>query len=484
MKQTDQTCQVALVGAGPYGLAAAAHLRAIQGLEMRVFGEAMSFWERNMPAGMLLRSYWEGSHISDPDGALTLDRYQRALGVELPRPVRLTDFVDYGRWVQRRVAPSLDSRRVTRIDSVAKRFRLLMEDGESVSAERVVIATGIGSFAWRPPQFGHLPSTLVSHASEHRDFNRFAGQRVVVVGGGQSALESATLLGEAGAEVEVLVRAPVVRWLRHGTPLHAWLHTEGNPLKRILYPPSDIGPPVLNWIVDTPDLFRRLPGAIHSRIARRAIRPAAAGWLRPRLNGTRITTGRMITSAKTIGEQVGLQLDDGTERSADHVLLATGYRVDTVVAPAAALGPGASGVIEELRSAGAAVVRAPSGRTWMWHATRWRLLLGPPPDTGQPAGALQVADPGGAALILGALAPPGQEELAGAQGGSLASDLVVTPAHGAVAPALLAAARPRLLAVPSARAPRPADDPGVPVRSTALDGSLEYAGGPAGLQPA
>ena len=164
--------------------------------------------------------------------------------------------------------------------------------------------------------------------------------------------------------------------------------------------------------------------------------------------------------------------------------LATGYRVDAVVAPDAALGPGASGVIGELRSAGAAVVRAPSGRTWMWHATRWRLLLGPPPDTGQPAGALQVADPGGAALILGALAPPGQEELAGAQGGSLVSDLVVTPARGAVAPVLLAAARPRLLAVPSARAPRPPGDPGVPVRSTALDGSLEYAGGPAGLQPA
>src|SRR5207302_10311453 len=66
--------------------------------------------------------------------------------------------------------------------------------------------------------------------------------------------------------------------------------------------------------------------------------------------------------------------------------LASGYRVDAVVAPDAALGPGASGVIGELRSAGAAVVRAPSGRTWMWHATRWRLLLGPPPDTGQPAG--------------------------------------------------------------------------------------------------
>ena len=164
--------------------------------------------------------------------------------------------------------------------------------------------------------------------------------------------------------------------------------------------------------------------------------------------------------------------------------LSGGYRVDTVVVPAAALGAGATAAVEELRAAGAALVRAPSGRSWMWHATRWRLLLGPPPDTGPPVGALQVAGPGGGALILGALAPPGQEELAAAEGGSLRSDLVVTPVRGAVAPALLEAARPRLLAVPSARAPRaPVDEPGVSVRSTALDGSLEYAGGSSGLEP-
>ncbi|HVS42689.1 MAG TPA: ComEC/Rec2 family competence protein [Candidatus Dormibacteraeota bacterium] len=165
--------------------------------------------------------------------------------------------------------------------------------------------------------------------------------------------------------------------------------------------------------------------------------------------------------------------------------IATGYRVDAVVSPAADLGAGASAVVDELRAAGAAVVRAPWGRPWTWHATRWRLLPGPPSDTGPPAGALQVVDRGGAALILGALAPPAQEELAAAEGATLRSDLVVTPARGALAPALLEAAHPRLLAVPSARAPRaPADELGVSVRSTALDGSLEYAGGSSGLEPA
>ena len=87
------TTQVAIVGAGPYGLAAAAHLRSAN-LDLRVFGKAMESWKRHMPVGMLLRSYWEGSHISDPHGDLTLDQYQRALGVLLPRPVRRDDFIE------------------------------------------------------------------------------------------------------------------------------------------------------------------------------------------------------------------------------------------------------------------------------------------------------------------------------------------------------------------------------------------------------
>jgi FAD-dependent urate hydroxylase len=333
---TDLRCQVAIVGAGPYGLAAAAHLRSAN-VELRVFGKAMEFWERHMPAGMLLRSYWEGSHISDPNGDLTLDRYQRERGVQLTRPVQRDDFIKYGVWFQRKTVPDLDRRRVTRIEAASKCFRVMLEDGESVWAQRVVIATGIASFARRPRLFNALPSTLASHSSEHPDLRRFKGQRMVVVGGGQSALESAALLHESGADVEVVVRAAGVHWLRYGTRLHTWLHNQANPLRWILYPPSDIGPPGLNWIVDTPDLFRRLPFAVHSRIERRAIRPAGSGWLRPRMNGVRITTGRVMISTNAVGQQVRLRLDDGTERCVNHVLLATGYQVD--VSRFAFLGP-------------------------------------------------------------------------------------------------------------------------------------------------
>src|ERR1700693_4298462 len=54
-------CDVLILGAGPYGRAAAAHLRAIQGLDVRVFGEPMEFWKSHMPDGMLLRSPWAAS---------------------------------------------------------------------------------------------------------------------------------------------------------------------------------------------------------------------------------------------------------------------------------------------------------------------------------------------------------------------------------------------------------------------------------------
>lgn len=326
------TCQVAIVGAGPYGLAAAAHLRSAN-VDLCAFGKPMDFWEQNMPAGMLLRSYWDGSHISDPHGELTLDQYQRARGIGLARPVRRDDFVNYGQWFQRQVLPDLDGRRVTRIESASNCYRVMLEDGQSVLVRRVVIATGIAPFARRPRQFNTVPPELASHSSEHHDFSRFAGQRVVVVGGGQSALESAALLKESGADVEVIVRAPRVHWLRYGTPLHSWLHNQANPLRRILYPPSDVGPPGLNWIVDTPDLIRLLPWSLHSRIARRAIRPAGAGWLKPRMKGIRITTGRIIPFARDIGQQVRLRLDDGTERSVDHVLLATGFQIDLFRCP-------------------------------------------------------------------------------------------------------------------------------------------------------
>src|SRR5438132_14023530 len=102
------TCDVAIVGAGPYGLSAAAHLRAANGLDVRVFGEPMSFWERHMPKGMLLRSPLAGSHLSDPSRSLTLEAYQKKSGNQITAPLPLYRFKDYGQWVQSQYEPNVD----------------------------------------------------------------------------------------------------------------------------------------------------------------------------------------------------------------------------------------------------------------------------------------------------------------------------------------------------------------------------------------
>jgi cation diffusion facilitator CzcD-associated flavoprotein CzcO len=316
--------QVAIIGAGPYGLAAAAHLRAAQ-VECTIFGEAMEFWDKQMPEGMMVRSVREASHIADPQRARTLDHYLAAEKFEAPHPLSRKEFVRYGKWFQRHVAPDLDSRRVREIEKTERGFRLRFEDETEMEVQRVVVATGIANFARRPSAFDTVSPELVSHTCENRSLNSFAGQRVIVVGGGQSAIESAALLHEAGAEVEVVARQPRINWLDQKAQ---WLKSPSNPFRALLYPPTDVGPPGLNWIVATPALFRQLPSRMQDAVARRSIRPAASGWLVPRMRNVPIATSCRVAAAREKGGRVHVLTDDGGERSADHVLLATGFQVD------------------------------------------------------------------------------------------------------------------------------------------------------------
>jgi cation diffusion facilitator CzcD-associated flavoprotein CzcO len=287
----------------------------------------MSFWDRNMPFGMFLRSNWTATHIAHPTGLCTLEAFQAASARQFSAPVPLDCFIQYGLWYQREAVPDVDRRLAGRVESAPQGFRLHLEDGEVLGALRIIVASGISAFAYRPPEFSGLPPSLVTHTSEHHDFRGFAGTSVLVIGGGQSALESGALLHEAGAEVEIVAKAPRIHWLQGwaSKTLHKRL---GKFTRQLLYAPTDVGPAGISQLLARPDLVRCLPRALQDKLRKRATRPAGARWLVDRLKGVPIKLRCSVDSVAEVGEQVKVRLCDGSERTVDHVFLGTGYKTD------------------------------------------------------------------------------------------------------------------------------------------------------------
>jgi thioredoxin reductase len=318
--------EIAIIGCGPYGLSAATHLHAA-GHEVLVFGEPLQFWREHTPKSMLLRSPYHGSNIGDPKNELTLQAYERASHERVSTPIPVERFVSYGEWFQRQATVDFDQRDVTSIERMDDELRVTV-DGDVVRARRVVVAAGIGAFPWRPSLFEGFDRGVVSHTRDHRDLSSFAGSRVTVIGGGQSALESAALLNEAGADVDVLVRSPVVNWLSE----NSWRHTTW-PIKSILYSRPDVGPAFVSHLVATPAVYRRLPPDVFTRLATRSVRPAGAAWLRPRLDPVRLRKGLEVVEVSGRSGGLQLRLSDETRQTVDHVLLGTGYRIDVTRYP-------------------------------------------------------------------------------------------------------------------------------------------------------
>jgi hypothetical protein len=318
-------CEAIVIGAGPYGLAVAAHLKARQ-ISTRVFGKSMAFWRHNMPKGMRLRSPWSATNISDPAATLSLDAYTAGHGMTRAEPYPLDSFVGYGTWFQSRAVPDLDRRMVTRLEATDGGFRATTADGDAVTSRRVIVATGLAHQEFRPAAFANVPAELASHTSDHDDLAIFRGKRIAVVGRGQSACESAVLLTEAGAEVEMICRGPI-HWLGSGQPAISWPQRVKRNLSAMLATPSGVGPFPLNWVVEAPQFVRRLPPDALAWFNAASLKPGAAAWLRPRFGGVHVSPGLDIVNAAPKGERIELKFARRTALF-DHVLLATGYRYD------------------------------------------------------------------------------------------------------------------------------------------------------------
>ena len=312
------------MGAGPQGLAVAAWLRRA-GVRPLVFGEVMSFWSAHMPAGMLLRSTKRTSSIAHPERSAQLAEYERERGVLVPEPIPIESFIDYGRWYQAREVPEVERERVDSIEPTRSGFRVRTAEGDELDARHVVVAAGMESFAWRPPEFSELPPELASHPFDHPDLSVFAGKRVLVAGAGQSALESAALLDEAGAEVQIVVRKGFVTWIAEPSANGSSLSKLA---ERVLAPPIDVGARGSAWMAALPDAFRWLPRGLRAGISHDILRPMGAAWLVRRLADVPLLMGRTIRSARAVDGVLRVELDDDSALEVDHLLLATGYRVD------------------------------------------------------------------------------------------------------------------------------------------------------------
>lgn len=325
---------VAIVGAGPYGLSLAAHLEA-SGIGFRIFGKPMESWRTRMPAGLLLKSEGCASNLSDPAGRFTLQRFCRENGLpygDHVMPIPLDVFARYGIDFQRRLVPKVEETTVTSIDGRTDGFELGLATGEMVRAGRVVVAVGLRYFGQFPSTLQELPRRHVSHSSEHADLSVFQGRDVTVIGGGQSALETAALLSEQGTDVRVIVRARALAWNPVPSP-------DPRPLRhRARRPMGGLG---AGWrtffYAEAPMVFRHLPQQSRQLAVRNALGPAGAWWLRERVEDrVPILLEHAVSEAEIVGDRVRLRVagtDHTTEILTDHVIAATGYRTDLGAMP-------------------------------------------------------------------------------------------------------------------------------------------------------
>ena len=325
--------EAVVIGAGPYGLSAASHLRSA-GIDTRVIGEPMRLWRSHMPDGMMLRSAPRASSIADPAAKRTLARWATEHDVVIPAVVPLATFVRYADWFREHEVPEIDRRRVTAVSVQDAGFEVELDDGERLRARRVVVAAGPEQFARRPPQFGGLEPARVLHTTDLKDLGGFGDRQVLVVGAGQSALESAALLNEAGARVEIVARKPAINWLpaddRDGEA--AGGGGAGHVLTRLRRglqpPPTGVGGRATGWLAVAPEIMHRSPAVVGRVVRARCMRPAGSAWILPRLGGVRITMGRAVTRAVAVPGAVRVEFDDGRTREFEAIVLGTGYAVD------------------------------------------------------------------------------------------------------------------------------------------------------------
>jgi thioredoxin reductase len=320
----------AIIGAGPYGLSIAAHLRR-SGIPFRIFGRPMDSWLAHMPKGMMLKSDGFASDIYDPQSAFTLRQFCAEKGIEYADtgiPVRLETFTAYGLAFRDRMVPELEDKLVAHVERTQGGFRLQLEDGETLLARTVVLAVGITHFAFTPEGLANLPSEFLSHSARHREVEPFRGRSVVVIGAGASALDLAGLLHEAGADVQLVTRRQSLKFHSQptGKPRSWW--------QQVRHPQSGLGPGMRSrFFANSPMAFHYLPEGLRVEAVRRTLGPSGGWFIRDKVIGrVALHLGCTPQGAEVRNDKIHLKLraSDGNESEivSEHVIAATGYKVN------------------------------------------------------------------------------------------------------------------------------------------------------------
>jgi thioredoxin reductase len=301
-----------VVGAGPYAYAAAA-FAGENGIETRIVGHPMAFWRRHMPADMFLRSGPDW-HL-DGSGEHTFEAFfeDRGMRPEDFDPIPISVFLDYTEWFRECKWLDPDERLVTSLTEADTGFVATLDDGATITADKVLAAPGVRHFRNLPEWYGDIPPARRSHTCELVSFDSLAGARVVIIGGRQSAYEWAALLCDHGAEHVDVVH-------RHSTPKFAkvsWGFVDQY---------VDLTLTHRGWWRGLSVGRQREIAAEFWQVGRLTLEP----WLVPRIPDAVVTShpGCAVVNTAVSEHDVTLTLSDGAALTADHVVFASGYRAD------------------------------------------------------------------------------------------------------------------------------------------------------------
>jgi cation diffusion facilitator CzcD-associated flavoprotein CzcO len=335
---------VLVVGAGPAGLAAAATLKEK--------GRRPLVIEKAADVGASWRGHYERLHLHTVKGLSALPGMP--FPDAAPRYVPRRQVVDYLDAYAARagIEPRFGEEAVSIVADGGGAWQTTTRAGTSYCSRAVVVTTGANNHPFAPPIAGQDAfGGRIVHSREYRNAAPFAGQRVLVVGMGNTGAEIALDLAEHGVAVALSVRSPVN--IVHRDVL-------GRPTQQ------------------TSLMLSRLPNAIADRIAslvcdltvgdlrRYGLRRSTISPLRQLREQGRTPMIDVGTLARIKAGQIavhpglqrlvpgGAEFAGGTAASFDAVILATGYRagVDSLF-PGATVPVDAAGLPTELAGRGA-----------------------------------------------------------------------------------------------------------------------------------